>query len=285
MAIRKYKPTSPGRRKSSVADFAEITRTTPERSLLEPKKRTGGRNAQGRMTVERRGGGHKQRYRRIDFKRDKDGVPARVAAIEYDPNRSARLALLHYRDGEKRYILAPDGLQVGATIVSGADAEPTPGNCLPLARIPAGYAVHNLELTPGRGGQMVRSAGGVAQLMSKDGDRVVVVLPSGEHRVFKSACRATIGQVGNLDHANVRVGKAGRNRHRGKRPHVRGTAKNPVDHPMGGGEGRNHGGGHPMSKTGVLAKGGRTRNPRKTSSKRILRRRKPGPRTARSRGK
>jgi large subunit ribosomal protein L2 len=283
MGIKKYKPTSPGRRKSSVSTFEEITKTTPERSLLEPKKRSGGRNSQGRMTVEFRGGGHKKRYRRIDFKRTKDGVPAKVAAIEYDPNRSARIALLHYVDGEKRYILAPDGLEVGTMIQSGEDAEPKLGNCLPLSKIPSGFSVHNLELTPGRGGQIVRSAGSVAQLLSKDGDNVVVGLPSGEHRIVNAACRATIGQVGNLDHANIRIGKAGRNRHKGKRPHVRGTAKNPVDHPLGGGEGHAHGGGHPMSKTGVLSKGGKTRSPRKVSSKRILRRRKPGPHTANSR--
>ena len=282
MAIRRYNPTSSGRRKSSVADFAEITKREPERTLLAPQRRSGGRNSSGRMTVERRGGGHKRRYRKIDFKRKKDGVPARVAAIEYDPNRSARIALLHYADGEKRYILAPDGLQVGVTLLSGPDVEPRVGNALPLRNIPSGFAIHNLELTPGRGGQMIRSAGSVAKVLSKVGDTAVISLPSGEHRLVHADCRATVGQVGNLDHANVRVGKAGRNRHRGKRPHVRGSCKNPVDHPMGGGEGRKAGGKHPRSKTGVLAKGGRTRNPRKTSTRRIMRRRKPGPRTAKS---
>ncbi len=280
MGLKFYNPTSPGRRLASVSDFAEITRDRPEKSLVERIPGGGGRNATGYMTVKHRGGGARKLYRKVDFRREKDGVPGRVASIEYDPNRSGRIALLCYKDGEKRYILAPDGLKVGEELLSGPEAEPKTGNCLPLRRIPPGIPIHAIELAPGRGAQMVRSAGTVAQLAAKEGDYAHVVFPSGEIRKIHLDCRATVGQVGNLDHVNVRIGKAGRNRHRGIRPHVRGVAMNPVDHPLGGGDGRSHGGRHPVSATGVLAKGGKTRNPRKNSSRRILRRRTPGPRTA-----
>ncbi|MHC4408800.1 MAG: 50S ribosomal protein L2 [Planctomycetota bacterium] len=276
MGIKQYKPTSPGRRGGSGFDFKEITKSTPEKSLLRPLKKSGGRNNTGRMTMRRRGGGHKRRYRVIDFKRRKDGIPAKVASIEYDPNRSCRIALLHYADGEKRYILAPIGVEVGQVLMNGPDAEPTNGNCKPLANIPVGLQVHNIEMTPGRGGQMVRSAGAVAQLQAKDGDYAIILLPSGAMMKINLKCRATIGQVGNIEHNLITIGKAGRNRWLGKRPKVRGSAMNPVAHPMGGGEGRRAGGRHPVSPWGVLAKGGKTRKKKKASDKRILRHRKKG---------
>ncbi|MFT7676956.1 MAG: large subunit ribosomal protein L2 [Planctomycetota bacterium] len=274
MGIRKYKPTSPGRRHGSVLDFAEITRTTPEKSLLRPLKKSGGRNNLGRITVRFRGGGAKRRYRLIDFKRNKDGIPAKVFSIEYDPNRTVFIALLHYADGEKRYVLCPLGLSVGQTLLSGPDAEPLAGNSMPLANIPVGVQIHNIELTPGRGGQVVRSAGCTAQLQAREGKYAVVLLPSGELRRIHVSCRASIGRLGNTDHQNVKLGKAGRRRHLGRRPHVRGTAMNPVDHPMGGGEGRTSGGRHPCSPTAVLAKGGRTRRRNHPTDAFIIRRRK-----------
>ncbi len=274
MGIRKYKPTSPGRRHGSVLDFAEITRSKPEKSLLRPLKKSGGRNNLGRITVRFRGGGAKRRYRLIDFKRNKDGVPAKVFSIEYDPNRSVFIALLHYADGEKRYILCPLGLEVGQTILSGEKAEPLPGNSMQLAHIPVGVQIHNVELMPGRGGQLVRSAGCTAQLQAREGKYAVVLLPSGELRRIHVTCRASIGRLGNTDHQNVKLGKAGRRRHLGRRPHVRGTAMNPVDHPMGGGEGRTAGGRHPCSPTAVLAKGGRTRRRNHPTDAFIIRRRK-----------
>ncbi|MHC4377179.1 MAG: 50S ribosomal protein L2 [Planctomycetota bacterium] len=274
MGIKKYKPTSPGRRHGNVLDFAELTKTKPEKSLLRPLKKTGGRNNHGRITSRRRGGGHKRRYRVIDWKRNKDGVPATVATLEYDPNRSANIALLHYADGDKRYIIAPVGLEVGQTIQSGAGSEPNPGNAMKLIDIPIGLTIHNVELHAGKGGQLCRSAGSSAQLTARDGDYAVVLLPSGELRRIHVQCRATIGRVGNTDHQNVKLGKAGRKRHMGRRPEVRGTAMNPVDHPMGGGEGRTAGGRHPCSPTAVLAKGGRTRRKNHPSDKFILRRRK-----------
>jgi large subunit ribosomal protein L2 len=264
MGIRQFKPTSPGRRFFGVSDFADITRDEPERSLLESKSRTGGRNHYGRITSRFRGGGHKQRYRVIDFRRDKIGVPAKVAHIEYDPNRTARIALLHYADGEKRYILAPDGLKQGDTVVSSKNADIRPGNSMPMGEIPAGTMIHNLEMKKGRGGQLVRSAGGAAQLMAKDGDYAQVKLPSGEVRKLHVACRATVGQVSNLEHQNISLGKAGRSRWLGRRPHNRGVTMNPVDHPMGGGEGRTSGGRHPCSPWGQLAKGLKTRNNKRT---------------------
>lgn len=259
MATRQYNPTSPGRRFQSATDFAEITKTTPERRLLAPARRSGGRNSRGRITVRHRGGGHKRRYRLIDFRRDKDQIPARVAAVEYDPHRSARIALLHYADGEKRYILAPLGLGVGATVVSGDGADIQPGNALPLAQIPLGTLVHNIELKPGGGGQLARSAGAGVQLMAKEGDLALLKLPSGELRYVRKNCRATVGQVGNLDHENISVGKAGRTRWLGWRPSVRGIAMNPVDHPHGGGEGRSKGN-HPQTPWGKPTKGYKTRN-------------------------
>lgn len=274
MGIRSYKPTSPGRRHGTVLDYNEITRSKPEKSLLRPLKRTGGRNNHGRVTVRFRGGGNKRRYRVIDFKRKKDGVPGRVATIEYDPNRSCFIALLHYADGDKRYIIAPLGLEVGHTVMSGAGSEPNPGNAMMLADIPTGVQIHNVELQPGRGGQLCRSAGTYAQLMARDGSYAVVLLPSGELRRIHVTCRATIGRLGNTDHQNVKLGKAGRKRHLGRRPHVRGTAMNPVDHPMGGGEGRTAGGRHPCSPTAVLAKGGRTRRRNHPTDAFIIRRRK-----------
>jgi len=277
MAIKQYRPTSPGRRRGSVLDYAEITSTTPEKSLLRGVRKTGGRNNNGHLTRRHRGGGNKRAYRIIDFKRDKDGIPARVATIEYDPNRSANIALLHYRDGEKRYILAPLGLAVGQTLTSGAGSEPLLGNSLALADIPVGLEIHNVELSVGRGGQMCRSAGSVAQLQAREGDYAIVMLSSGELRKVHVRCRATIGRIGNTDHQNVSLGKAGRKRHMGHRPVVRGTAQNPVDHPMGGGEGRTAGGRHPCSPSGVLAKGGKTRRRNHPTNKFILRRRKPGP--------
>jgi len=274
MAIKKYKPTTPSRRFATVSAFDEITKKKPERSLVESAKRSCGRNSAGRITVRHRGGGHKRKYRVIDFRRDKPGVPAKVAAIEYDPNRSANIALLHYADGEKRYVLAPAGLKVGSQVMSGPDAEPVTGNALPLSRIPLGTFVHNIELKPGAGGKLVRGAGGSAQLMSREEKRANVKLPSGEIRMINVDCMATVGQVGNSEHSGLSDGKAGRKRWRGIRPTVRGVAMNPVDHPMGGGEGRSSGGGHPMSPWGVLAKSGRTRSKRKPSSKFIAKRRK-----------
>ena len=274
MGIRKYKPTSAGRRHGSVLDYSEITSTTPEKTLLRPLKRTGGRNNLGRITIRHRGGGHKRRYRVIDFKRDKETVPAKVATIEYDPNRTCFIALLHYADGEKRYILAPIGLEVGQTITSGEGSEPNPGNAMRLAHIPIGVQIHNVELQPGRGGQICRSAGCYAQLTAREGKYAVVQMPSGELRRIHISCRASLGRLGNTDHQNVKLGKAGRKRHLGRRPHVRGTAMNPIDHPMGGGEGRTAGGRHPCSPTAVLAKGGRTRRKNHVTDKFIIRRRK-----------
>jgi len=275
VAIKQYKPTSNGRRNMTSADFSEITRSKPEKSLLRPLKKTGGRNNQGRTTARFRGGGHKRRYRLIDFKRKhKDGIPAEVLSVEYDPNRTARIALLQYEDGEKRYILAPVGIQVGQIVSNGPDAEPEPGNSMPLAIVPLGLYVHNVELLPGKGGQIIRSAGTAAQVSAREGRYVTLILPSGEVRKVLGVCRATIGRVGNIEHQNVKWGKAGRMRWKGRRPHVRGTAQNPVDHPMGGGEGRRAGGRHPCSPTGVLAKGGKTRRRRKFSDRVIIRRRR-----------
>lgn len=274
MAIRKYRPTSPGRRLASVSDFSEITKTEPEHSLLEPIRKTGGRNNQGRVTSRHRGGGHKRRYRVIDFARDKDGVPGTVASVEYDPNRSVRIALLVYADGEKRYMLAPQGLKIGQQVVSGEKVEPKAGNAMPLASIPTGLPIHNIEMSPGRGGKLVRSAGSQAQLMAKEGDYALVTLPSGEIRKIHVRCRATIGVLGNEEHSLVRIGKAGRNRWKGKRPHVRGSAMSPYAHPHGGGEGRAGAGRPPVSPQGKLAKGGKTRSPRKNSGRMIVRKRK-----------
>ncbi len=273
MGLKYYKPTSSARRHSSAIDFSEITSTTPEKSLLVKLKRKGGRNNTGRMTCRHKGGGHKPVYRIIDFRRDKDDIPATVATIEYDPNRSCRIALLNYKDGEKRYILAPKDLQVGQEVMSGERAEPRTGNSMPLRLIPSGLPVHNIELRPGQGGIMVRAAGMSAQLMAKEGDYALIQLPSGELRRVHINCRATIGQLGNLDHQNVWIGKAGRKRWMGIRPTVRGSAMNPVSHPMGGGEGRRAGGRDPCSPWGVLSKGGKTRKRRKLSSKHIIRRR------------
>jgi large subunit ribosomal protein L2 len=266
MGIRAYKPTSAARRYFSVSDFADVTTDKPLRALLEKQTNTGGRNNYGRITTRFRGGGHKQRYRVIDFKRNKIGVPAKVAHIEYDPNRTARIALLHYVDGEKRYILSPDGLKQGDQVISSRYADIRPGNCLPLRDIPAGTMIHNLEMRKGKGGQLVRSAGTAAQLMAKDGAYAQVKLPSGEVRKIHIECRATVGQVSNLEHQNISLGKAGRSRWLGKRPHVRGVAQNPVDHPMGGGEGRTSGGRHPCSPWGQLSKGLKTRNNKRTDS-------------------
>tara|TARA_A100001015_G_scaffold282929_2_gene347741 strand:- start:509 stop:1291 length:783 start_codon:yes stop_codon:yes gene_type:complete len=257
-----------------LSDFSEITKSSPERSLLKGQKSKAGRNSAGRISVRHRGGGHKRRYRMIDFKRDKFGVPAKVAAIEYDPNRSARIALLHYADGEKRYIIAPMDLEVGATLNSGPDAEPSLGNALPLSKIPVGMAVHNIELVAGRGGQLVRSAGASAVLMSQAEEFANVKMPSGEIRLIRTDCMATIGRVGNVEHSNIVMGKAGRKRWLGIRPTVRGVAMNPVDHPMGGGEGRTSGGGHPKSPWGLLSKGKRTRNKHKQTNQYIVERRK-----------
>jgi large subunit ribosomal protein L2 len=275
MAIKKYKPTSPGRRGMSSQDFAEITvkSNAPERKLLDKKTSSGGRNVYGRTTSRFRGGGHKRRYRAIDFKRDKLGVPAKVAAIEYDPNRSARIALLHYVDGEKRYILSPEKLAVGDTVISANSADIKPGNALPLRYIPLGTTIHNVELKIGGGGQLARSAGTYAQLMAKEEDWGTVRLPSGEMRRVHLECRATIGLIGNVDHVNVELGKAGRKRWLGKRPHNRGVTMNPVDHPMGGGEGRSSGGRHPCSPWGMPSKGYKTRH-NKATDKFIVRRRK-----------
>jgi large subunit ribosomal protein L2 len=276
MGIRHYKPVTPGRRGATVSDFAEITdrKRRPEKSLTSRAKKKGGRNNQGKITVRHRGGGHKRLYRLIDFKRNKDAIPARVAAIEYDPNRSARIALLHYADGEKRYILAPQGLAAGDRVVSGPDVEPVVGNAMPLEKIPPGTTIHNIEMQPGRGGQLCRSAGTSAVINAREGRWAQITLPSGEIRRLPSKCRATIGEIGNSEHSSIVLGKAGRKRWMGRRPHVRGTAMNPVAHPMGGGEGRRAGGRHPCSPTGKLAKGGHTRKRRKASSKAIIRRRK-----------
>ena len=276
MGIRKYKPTTPGRRGASVGDFVELTdrKKKPERRLTKPRKKKGGRNNQGKITTRHRGGGHKQRYRIIDFKRNKDNVPATVAFIEYDPCRTARIALLHYADGEKRYILAPEGLEAGDQVMSGPGSEPKVGNCIPLSRIPLGTTIHNIEMQPGRGGQLCRSAGAAGVLNAREEKWAQITLPSGEVRRLPVSCRATIGQIGNLEHSLIVLGKAGRKRWMGRRPHVRGTAMNPVAHPMGGGEGRNSGGRHPCSPTGKLAKGGSTRLRRKASSRAIVRRRR-----------
>lgn len=264
MAVKKVKPTSPGRRFQTYPAFEELTSAKPERSLLKTIKQKGGRNNLGRITCRHRGGGHKRHYRVIDFKRDKTGIPAKVASIEYDPNRSARIALLHYVDGEKRYILAPVNLAVGDQIMSGPDADIKPGNALPLANIPLGTQIHNIELRLGKGGQIVRSAGTYAQLMAKEGRYALVKLPSGEVRMVLSQCKATIGQLGNVIHENIHLGKAGRKRWLGRRPRVRGVAMNPVDHPMGGGEGRSSGGRHPCSPWGMPTKGFKTRKNKKT---------------------
>jgi large subunit ribosomal protein L2 len=275
MGIRRYNPTTPGRRGASVSDFAELTEgARPEPSLVARKKKTGGRNNQGVITARHRGGGHKRFYRIVDFRRTKDGIPAKVNSIQYDPNRSARIALLHFADGEKTYILAPEGLKVGAEIMNGPDAPPAVGNCLPLRNIPLGMAVHNIEMQPGRGGRLCRSAGSSATLVAREADWAQITLPSGEIRRIPSACRASIGQIGNSDHMNIVVGKAGRNRWKGIRPYVRGTAMNPIDHPHGGGEGRTKGGRHPVSPTGKSAKGGQTRKRRKPSNSAIMRRRR-----------
>ncbi len=277
MPVKVYKPTSAGRRNSSVLDFSHLTKgKRREKGLTERLADKTGRNALGHITSRFRGGGARRLYRKVDFLRQKDGVPAKVAAIEYDPNRTADLALLHYADGEKRYILAPKGLTVGMSVVSGPKCEPDIGNSMPLETIPIGLQVHNVELQPGRGGQLARAAGGTCQLMARDGEFAVLVLPSGEMRKVSVRCRATIGEIGNADWQNVRWGKAGRVRHMGRRPHNRGTAQNPVTHPMGGGEGRTGGGRHPCSPTGVLAKGGKTRRGKARSNKFILRRRSPG---------
>jgi len=273
MGIKKFKPITPTLRYRTVSDFSDITKKKPEKSLLEPLKRTGGRNNKGRITARHRGGGHKQRYRVIDFKRNKVSVPSKVTAIEYDPNRSARIALLVYVDGEKRYILAPNELKVGDTVVAGPEADIKPGNALPLERIPLGTMVHNIELVSGRGGQMVRSAGGFAQLMAKEGAMATLRLPSGEMRMVRKECYATIGQVGNVDHENIVWGKAGKMRWMGRRPRVRGVAMNPVDHPHGGGEGKSSGGRHPVTPWGKPTKGYKTRQKHKLSDKLIVRRR------------
>ena len=274
MAIRKLKPITPGTRFMSVPTFEEITKTTPEKSLTISLKKSGGRNNLGRITSRHRGGGHKRKYRIIDFKRDKFNVPAKVFSIEYDPNRSARIALLHYADGEKRYIIAPDGLKVGDTVMSGDNAEVKVGNAFKLKNMPLGSVIHNVELKPGKGAQLGRSAGTAIQLMAKEGKYAQLKLPSGEIRLVNLECMATFGAVGNSDHENVSLGKAGRSRWLGRRPHVRGVAMNPVDHPMGGGEGKSSGGGHPVSPWGQKAKGLKTRKTKKESNKYIVKRRK-----------
>jgi len=275
MAIKTYSRTSPGRRNSSVNIREDVTTSKPTKSLLRPLKKTGGRNFSGKITVRHRGGGHKRRYRVIDFRRNRDDQSAEVKTIEYDPNRTCNISLVEYEDGEKRYILAPLGLAVGTRIYSGENGiEPRVGNCMPLAKIPLGLEVHNIEMRPGQGGKMVRTAGGAARLAARDGGMAHLILPSGEMRMVNAKCRATIGRLGNLEHQGVRLGKAGRKRHMGRRPKVRGSAMNPVAHPMGGGEGRRAGGRHPVSPTGKLAKGGKTRRKRKASNKLILRRRR-----------
>ncbi len=274
MGIKKYQPTSPGRRFQTASSFEEITRAEPERSLVRPLKQSGGRNNKGRMTIRHRGGGHKRRYRVIDFvRRDKIGVPATVASIEYDPNRSARIALLHYADGEKRYIIAPLDLTVGAKLMTGEKVEIEPGNALPLKNIPLGTLIHNVELKIGKGGQLIRSGGGYGRIMAKEGTYAHVRLPSGEVRLVHQECYATIGQVSNIEHDSISIGKAGRSRWLGKRPHVRGVAMNPVDHPMGGGEGKSSGGRHPVSPWGVPTKGYKTRK-NKITDKYIVKKRK-----------
>jgi len=272
MAVRTYKPTSPGRRFQTGSTFEEITKTKPEKSLLRPLKKSGGRNNLGRLTSRHIGGGHKRKLRVIDFRREKMDIPAKVAAIEYDPNRSSRIALLHYADGEKRYILAPLGLKVGATVISSEKADIKEGNTMPLKSIPLGSHIHNLELKIGRGGQMIRSAGAYGQLMAKEGDYAQVRMPSGEVRKVRVECKATIGQVGNIEHENISIGKAGRTRWLGKRPKVRGVVMNPIDHPMGGGEGRSSGGRHPCTPWGVPTKGYKTRK-NKSSDKYIVKKR------------
>jgi large subunit ribosomal protein L2 len=275
MAIRKYKPTTPGRRGSSVADFVELTRSTPEKSLVVPSPKTGGRNNAGKITTRHIGGGHKQAYRLIDFKRyDKDGVPAKVAHIEYDPNRTARIALLHFADGEKRYIIAPDGLRRGSEVEAGERADIKPGNNLPLRNIPVGTTIHAVELRPGGGAKLARSAGASIQLVAREGKNATLRMPSGEMRMVDVRCRATVGEVGNSEQSNISWGKAGRNRWKGKRPSVRGVAMNPIDHPHGGGEGKTSGGRHPVSPWGQPE--GRTRDKNKASSRLIIRRRKTG---------
>ena len=275
MGVRKYKPSSPGRRFQTVSDFAEITTTTPEKSLLEPLPKKAGRNNYGRITTRHQGGGHKRKYRKIDFKRRKDGIPAKVASIEYDPNRSARIALLNYADGAKAYILQPKGLKVGDTVESGPEADIKPGNALPLANIPVGTLVHAVEFQPGKGAAMARSAGTSIQLMGKEGGYAILRMPSSEMRRVLLDCRATVGEVGNAEHSNIVIGKAGRKRYMNVRPTVRGTVMNPVDHPHGGGEGKNKSAGrHPVTPWGVPTKGHRTRNPKKASSRLIIRRRK-----------
>jgi len=271
MAVKKRKPTSPGRRFQTVSDFAEITDAKPEKSLIDKKGRTGGRNTYGRVTSRHRGGGHKQRYRVVDFKREKDGIPARVASIQYDPNRNARIALLHYVDGEKRYILAPLGIKVDDRVESGSRSEIRPGNALPLRNIPAGTQVHAIEMRPGGGAKLARSAGASVQLMSKEGNLALLRLPSGEMRQVELDCKATVGQVGNTEAELIKIGKAGRNRWKGVRPQTRGVAMNPVDHPLGGGEGKSSGGRHPVSPWGKPEK--RTRSKKKSSNKYIVRRR------------
>ena len=273
MAIKKFKPTTPALRYKTQTDFSDLSKQAPEKSLVKGKTRSSGRNNHGRITMRRRGGGHKRRYRVMDFRRDKHGIDAKVASIEYDPNRSAFIALLHYVDGEKRYILAPHGIKVGDVLVSGPDADIHPGNALPLEKIPTGLFVHNIEMVAGRGGQMARSAGSYAQLMAKEGTRALLRLPSGEIRSVRKECYATIGQVSNIDHENVSIGKAGRTRWLGRRPKVRGVAMNPHDHPMGGGEGRTSGGGHPVTPWGKPTKGYKTRK-KKLSDKYIVHRRK-----------
>ena len=273
MGLKTYKPTSPARRLMSVSDFAEITRTKPEKKLTRRMTKSGGRNSHGHITTRHVGGGHKRRYRVIDFKREKDGVPAKVFSVEYDPNRTANIALLHYADGERRYIVAPDGLRVGAKIMSGASAEIAVGNCLHLRHIPVGTNVHNVELYPGRSSRIARSAGAFCQLMAKDGDHAQLRLPSGEVRSFHVNCRAVVGQVGNLDHENVSYGKAGRTRWLGRLPSVRGVAMNPVDHPMGGGEGKSSGGRHPCTPWGIPTKGHKTRNKNHRTNRYIVKRR------------
>jgi large subunit ribosomal protein L2 len=274
MAVRKYKPTTPGRRGASVSSFDEITRSTPEKSLLAKGRKKAGRNVHGRITTRHQGGGTKRRYRLVDFRRNKDGIPARVATIEYDPNRSSRIALLHYADGEKRYILAPDGVRVGDILMSGDGAEIRPGNALPLRNIPVGTVVHAVEMKPGAGARMARSAGTSVQLMAKEGKLATLRLPSGEMRTVPSSCKGTVGVVGNAEHELISLGKAGRNRWKGKRPSVRGVAMNPVDHPLGGGEGKASGGRHPTSPWGK--KEGRTRKKKKASNSQIIRRRGKG---------
>jgi large subunit ribosomal protein L2 len=274
MAVKRVKPTSPGRRAQSYSDYEEITQKPPEKSLLKVLKKTGGRNSYGRITSWHRGGGHKRYYRIIDFKRDKDGIPAKVASIEYDPNRSTRIALLHYADGEKRYILAPQNMAVGDQVLSGPEADIKPGNALPLANIPLGTHIHNIELRLGKGGQIVRSAGTFAQLMAKEDRYALVKLPSGEVRMVLLKCKATVGQLGNVIHENISLGKAGRNRWKGRRPKVRGVAMNPIDHPMGGGEGRSSGGRHPCSPWGMPTKGYRTRKNKRTDRYIVKRRSK-----------